>query len=399
MRVLLHYTHKQTLGHTTRSASLAAALCRRGAEILVLQGGVHQPFIHFPNDCRVMDIPFPFDTRASFEAHAIPTSAGKRAQFILRAAAEFKPDVFVTEFFPFGRLAYMPELLPTLRYLRKKGTRLVSSVGYPLLIDLDRLEDKTFAALHKAVFALYDMFLVHTPDQLETPYIKETIRSPLLASSYAAILENLKKKIIYTGYVFPEPIMTGGTALTKTKTPSKTIVVSRGGGAVYSKIITTAIEAQRLINDQITTIIACGPATTSDEMAQFESCLTDSDKKRVILASHVDDLGEQLRHCQVSVSLCGYNTSVQLMRYGTPSVVVPYQNTHSKTSTNDQIARAKLLQEKFSNIVLDYNTLTAHSLTDAIQKQISRPRPKPAPADWFNGAEVAARLLAGDKPD
>ena len=393
MRVLFHYTHKQTLGHTTRSIALATALCRQKAEVLILQGGLPQTFIRFPKGCKVLDIPFPFDTRSSFESHAAPASPGNRAYFILKAAADFCPDVFITEFFPFGRSAYMPELLPILRYLRKKGTRIIASIGYPLLIDLDRFQDPKFAALHRAVFAFYDTFLIHTPEGLETSYIRETIQSPILSSSYATIMKSLKKRIIYTGYVFPEKIITGGAQLPMVKNTAPTIVISRGGGAVYPKLITLAIDAQRLLDDKIRTIIACGPATTSKEMALFQSCLKPKDKNRVFLVGHLDDLDAHLRNCRVSVSLCGYNTSVQLMRYGTPSVIVPYQNSLSKTSTNDQVARARLLQERFLSIILNYDTMTAQSLADAIKEQMSSPRPAPAPKNWFNGADIAARFI------
>lgn len=395
MRVLLHYTHKQTLGHTTRSIALATALSRHGAEVLILQGGVPQPFVCFPEDCRVMDIPFPFDTRASFQSHAVPISAQKRARFIVKTAADFCPDVFITEFFPFGRWAYMPELLPTLRYLRKKGSRIMASVGYPLLIDLDRLEDRQFAALRRAVFAFFDTFFIHTPPELEDKYIQETIQSSSLSRSYAAVMKSLKKRIVYTGYMFPEKMMTGGTQFPTAKIKeSNAVVVSRGGGAVYPKLITLAIEAQRHLDSKVHTVIACGPATSAKEMILFQSCLKSKDKGRILLTSRLDNLDDHLRNCRVSVSLCGYNTSIQLMRYGTPSVIVPYQNKNSAMPTNDQIARAKLLQEKFSSIVLDYDTMTAESLADAIHTQMSHPRPKPAPADWFNGAVVAARLVA-----
>jgi predicted glycosyltransferase len=402
MRVLFHYTHKQTLGHTTRSIALATALCRHGAEVLVLQGGVPQPFIRFPKDCQILDIPFPFDDRTSFQAHAVPVSGAKRAQFILKTAADFCPDVFITEFFPFGRLAYLPELLPTLRYLRKKGTRIIASIGYPLLLELDRLRDPTFAALHRSLFALFDTFLIHTPEQLETPYIQQTIQSPDLSRLYAATMGELKKRIIYTGYVFPEKMITGGTKLPLIKNTASTIVISRGGGAVYPKLITRAIEAQRLLNAKthtVNTIVACGPATSPKEMALFQSCLKSEDKGRVFLADHLDNLDDHLRTCSVSVSLCGYNTSVQLMRYATPSVIIPYQNSLSSASTNDQIARAQLLQERFSSTILDYNTMTAQSVADAIKKQMSSPRPSPAPAEWFNGADVAARFIVQDTAD
>lgn len=396
MRVLFHYTHKQTLGHTTRSISLATALCRHGADVLLLQGGVPQPFIRFPKGCRVLDVPLPFDTRASFQSVAVPVSAAKRAQFILKAATEFCPDVLITEFFPFGRLAYMPELLPTLRYLRKKGTHIIASIGYPLLAELERLEDPKFANLYRALFALYNTFLIHTPDRLENTYIQETIQSPLLRRFYDGIMKDLKKKIVYTGYFFPEKIITGGMQLPAIKNTASTVVISRGGGAVYPKLITLAIEAQRQLDNKIQSIIACGPATTSQEMALFQSCLKPQDKGRVFLADHLADLDDYLRTCLVSVSLCGYNTSVQLMRYGTPSVIIPYQNRLSKTSTNDQVARAQLLQKHFSSVILDYDTMTAQSIANAINEQMASPRPAPAPADWFNGAEVAARLVVQD---
>ena len=397
MRILFHYTHKQTLGHTTRSVALATALCKKHADLLVLQGGLPQPFVRFPAKAKVLDIPFPFDTRTSFQTHAVPVSSTKRAQFILKTAADFKPDVFITEFFPFGRLNYMPELLPTLRYLRKKGARIMASIGYPLLIDLDRLQDPKFAALHKAVFAIFDRFLIHTPEALETPYIQETILSPLLARSYAALMNNLQPRIVYTGYVFPEKMITGGTKIpVDPKTP--TVVISRGGGAVYPKLITLGIEAQRLIAGDLRFIIACGPATTADEMKLFQSCLKPADQGRVFLADHLSNLDDHLQACQVSVSLSGYNTSVQMMRYGTPSVIVPYQKNLSKdilskASTNDQIARAKLLKERFSSIILDYDTMTAQALADAIRQQMSSKRPASAPANWFNGAAVAAQFI------
>jgi predicted glycosyltransferase len=395
MRILFHYTHKQTLGHTTRSIALATALCRHKAEVLILQGGVPQPFIRFPKDCKVLNIPLPFDDRSSFQSIPVPVSAAKRAQFVLKTAADFCPDVLITEFFPFGRLAYMPELLPTLRYLRKKNTRIIASIGYPLL-DLGRLEDQKFAALHRSLFAFFNTFLIHTPEGLETSYIQETIQSPTLSRLYATTMKDLKKKIVYTGYVFPEKIITGGTKLPAIKNSADTIVISRGGGAVYPKLITLAIEAQRLLDDKIrtiNTIIACGPATSPKEMALFKSCLKPKEKAHVFLADHLSNLDDLLRTCRVSVSLCGYNTSVQLIRYGTPSVIVPYQNSLSQNLTNDQVARARLLHERFSSIILDYDAMTAQSLADAIKEQMSSPRPAPAPRDWFNGADVAARFI------
>lgn len=393
MRVLFHYTHKQTLGHTTRSVSLCNALLHHKADLLILQGGVPQPFIHFPKGARVLDIPSPFDDRRSFQTLPAAVSAAQRAQFILKVAEEFKPDVFVTEFFPFGRMAYMSELLPTLRALRKKGARIIASIGYPFLAELNRLEDQKQMDLQQALFTFYDKFLIHTPKNFENPYIKKCIPLPALAKLYTRVIKDLEKKIVYTGYVCPEKIMTGGDQLPTFKKSTNIIVVSRGGGAVYPKLITAAIDAQRQLDSTYQTIIACGPTTTEAEMKLFKSCIKSQDKNRIHLVSHLDNLDDYLSQCRVSVSLSGYNTSVQLMRHGTPSVIVPYRNTLAKVSTSDQVARAELLQKKFQSTILDYETLTEHSLFDAIKKQISQPRPKAAPLSWFKGADSAAQFI------
>ena len=399
MRILFHYTHKQTFGHTTRCFSFANALSSRGAEVLILHGGIPQPFIRSPKGCKIVDIPHPFDSRNSFQSHAKPVSAEQRTDFILKTATDFNPDVFITEFFPFGRMDYAPELLPTLRHLRKKGTRIIASIGYPLVANLEHFKDQRFAAFKRALFAFFDTFLIHTPPELETQYFKETIQPTTLSNSYTSIMESLKKRIIYTGYIFPDKMVTGGTPLPATKA-SNTIIVSRGGGSVYPKLITSAIEAQRHLDGKICTIISCGPATSSKEKAFFQSRLQPQDKGRVFLADYLDNLHDHLRTCRVFVGLCGYNTSVQLMRYGTPSVIIPYQNKLSTIPTNnDQLPRSRLLQEKFSSIVLDCHTMTRQSLATAIKEQLSRPRPAPAPADWFNGADVAAQAVVQDTPN
>lgn len=395
MRILFHYTHKQTLGHTTRSISFARALSERGAEVLILQGGIPQPFIRFPQGCKIVNIPFPFDTRGSFQSHPVSISAKQRAHFILKTAADFNPDALITEFFPFGRLDYMPELLPTLRYLQKKGIRIIASIGYPLLANLDRFKDQEFTILWRALFAFFDTFLIHTPPELETRYIEKTIQPATLSRLYTTIMKSLKKRVFYTNYIFPDKVITGGTQLPTTKA-SNAIIVSRGGGAVYPNLITSAIEAHCHLDSKNYIIIACGPATSSKEMALFRSRLKPQDKRRVFLARHLNNLHDHLRTCRVSVSLCGYNTSVQMMRYGTPSVIIPYQNTVATMPINDQIARARLLQEKFSSIILDHKTLTGQSLAEAIKIQIARPRPAPAPTDWFNGADVAAQAVIQD---
>jgi predicted glycosyltransferase len=399
-RILIHYTHKETLGHTTRTISLASALLTKGGKgikLAILQGGLHQPLVQHPKRCTVLDIPFPFDTKSSFASRPIPHRSAERAAFILNSAKSFAPDVFITEFFPFGRAAYSAELLPTLRHLRQSGCRIIASIGYPFIIDLLKLQDKDYARMYKALLSFYDAFLIHTPEKLETPYFHDTMGSKEVSDLYASTLRSIDKKIIYTGYIFPERALNArpDARLGQFPPAKNTVIVSRGGGAVYPKIIVSAIRAQKLLGKEFRTIIACGPATSNKENAFFKDVLHRYGDKGVFLADHLSDLDEHLRTCQVSVSLSGYNTSVQLMRHRTPAVIIPYQSGPSNMPTNDQIARSRLLQERFNSILLPYETLTPASLAKAVHARAGMPRPAKAPSSWFSGAETSAKIILG----
>ncbi len=397
-RILIHYTHKETLGHTTRTAALVSAITRNyagKAEVLVLQGGVHQPYVQHSDLARIVDIPYPFDTRDSFRAPSANRQTAARAAFVLDTAQTFKPDVFITEFFPFGRSAYTAELLPVLGYLRRSKARIMASIGYPFIIDLIHLHEPAFANVFNTLLRLYDTFLIHTPNELETPYFLNSMGAPDLQELYKKTLRTIRTRTVYTGYIVPEKILKpAATPLSATLPSAKnTIIVSRGGGAVYPKLIIHAIRAQKLLGKDFRTIIACGPSTTAKEKLLFQTCLNKERPRQLLLADHLPDLDDHLATCQVSVSLTGYNTSVQLMRHGTPSVLVPYQNFRSSMPTNDQLARACLLQEHFGSLRLEHDTLTPKSLTEAIRQRAAMPRPKPGPKAWFSGAAASARII------
>ena len=401
-RILIHYTHKETLGHTTRIAALVNAIARPHAgkaEILVLQGGVPQPYVAHPAGCRMLDIPHPFDSRDSFREYGVTRRSVERASFIVNAAQEFKPDIFITEFFPFGRPSYIPELLPVLRHLRQNGTRIMASIGYPYLIPLLDLRDRNFAKVFASLLDLYDRFLIHTPKDLETPYFLNSIVDPDARAIYKKTLQRIIDRVTFTGYIVPDTILKPASTLFKNTLPSakNTVIVSRGGGAVYPKLIVDAIRAQALLGKDFRTIIACGPSTSAKEKDLFRACLKKDKTRRVLLTEYLPDLDAHLASCDVSVSLAGYNTSVQLMRHGTPAVLIPYQNLHAQMPTNDQIARTRLFEEKFESIRVDYSSLTPGALANAVEKRAAMPRPKPGPAAWFTGAATSARIIVAGK--
>ena len=141
MKIAVYFNHIESLGHTTRTFKLAEGLKKRinGSEVMVLQGGKPQKFFAKPEGINVFDVPDPFTSRdwchtSSSSKQITMNDMVKRFQFIKGKINEFKPDIFITEFFPFGREIEKYELIPVLNYLKKKtDIKAVSSVGYPLM--------------------------------------------------------------------------------------------------------------------------------------------------------------------------------------------------------------------------------------------------------------------------
>lgn len=396
-KFLIHYSHKETLGHTTRVIAICKALAKRypkTSSLHILQGGAPQDYIRFPDSINVINVPHPFDTRASFAGIRTLRHTAERAAFTLRETQRIIPDIFITEFFPFGRLNYMPELLPTLEYLATRNIPIYASVGYPHLLNLTSIVDPAFKRMLQALFQFYTKILIHTPPEIENRYFERTHTIPAHKEAYRKFFHSINSKIIYTGYVLPSDTFKAITPIPPALTVHKhTVIVSRGGGAVYPKVIINAIQAQAILGNRYRFIIACGPATSEAEQKLFLLLQKKYNTGNILLFNHIAQLTDCLKTCDVSVSLGGYNTSVQLMQAGTRAIIIPHQHNNSKEPSTDQLARSGLMKDNFQSTRIYYADLTPGKLARAIERKCRAPRPTPAPKEWFFGATTSASIL------
>ncbi len=402
-KILIHYTHKGTLGHTTRIQSLCHELVRvygSRVEVHVLQGGLSQPFIRFPRQVRLIPIPAPFDSRASFiVGHKTGKNSHLRNHFVLQMAERIDPDVFLTEFFPFGRQDYAPELLPALQALHRKGTRIHASIGYPCCIDQIDGQNARMAAIRSGIMALYNKLFIHTPEALENGYFQKTLPTQALRENYASFYQAIAAKTVYTGYIVPARTdrTARRAALVRRASGQYAVIVSRGGGAVYPKVIINAIRAQRILGDTYRFILALGPSTSPAEREAFHWALTRNPSANITILDDVPDLPYFLERCDTSVSLCGYNTSVQLLQANIPGIVVPFVNPNSSFPSNEQSARSLLLRRHAGSFILPYDRMSPENLARAIRGKCTGHTPAPRkPASWFNGASNMAKSLMQD---
>jgi predicted glycosyltransferase len=168
----------------------------------------------------------------------------------------------------------------------------------------------------------------------------------------------------YTGFVVPGPPGVG-------RRPRR-IVVSAGGGLVGGPLLRAAAAAQRRLwpRTRLPMRLIAGPFAPAGDWR----ALTRDAHDGVELVRTVPDLGAELREAAASVSQCGYNTALELVRAGVPALVVPYATAEE----DEQQRRARRLARMGAVRVLDPERLHARTLAGELERLLefepTRPR-------------------------
>jgi predicted glycosyltransferase len=372
-RVLIHVQHLLGTGHLRRAAALAHALDAAGHAVDLVSGGPavanldygRARFTQLPA-ARVADLSF----RTLLDVGGRPVDDGWRAGrrgILLDLFAARRPDILITELYPFGRRILEFELLPLLDAATARTPRplVVSSIRDILAAKTDSAKIERVVA---RVRASYDLVLVHGDEA----FVK-------LAASFAAV-DRIADRVAYTGYIegasTPAPPPGDG---------ENEVIVSVGGGAVGARLLETALDARALSDNQARRwrILVGGDVPA----ASRERLLRETGPGLVVEPARPDFPG-LLSRCHVSVSQAGYNTVVDLLTAGARAVLVPFAGGGEA----EQSLRADLLAARGWAQTLREADLTPAGLAAAIDKIALRPRPR-AGLLRCGGAVQSVRLL------
>ena len=399
-KLIYYYTHKESLGHTTRVLSIIEGLHTKYGkemELYLFQGGRPQEYLKIPENVKVFNLPSPYQSKAGFKVDTLmlgPLASKIRAEYMLKKIRQIKPDIFITEFFPFGRYFSRHELLPVLTYLKSKKARILSSIGYPY-ITLDNYK------ILSSYINFYEKLLIHVPKGTEYRYFLKNIESPVLKGLFKDFFNAYKNKIVYTGYILPytvKNIVAPEVIRKKFNCLNKTMVlVNRGGGVIYPKIIACAIVSKKYLSKDFVFVVIPGPATTDAEMALFKT-LAKKQKNGCFLIRQTPDLSSLINACDISVNMAGYNTSVQLLYFNKntlfiPSIVHPEKG---KGYCSEQLCRSQFLKKYLNTSTIDYTQLSAKKIAKGIEKiQTHYTQRQPIKTNWFSGLDKTVEEIAG----
>ena len=332
MRALIHVHHLLGTGHAVRAAAIGRALATAGVAVTLVTGNTLPPTLDV-DGLAVEPLPPARAADTAFSALVEPDGRpvdeawrAARSERLLAVLADVRPDILVTETFPFGRRALAAELLALAETARTRPVVVAASIRDILVGKDDPAKERWMAATARR---LYDLVLVHSDPGL----VRLEASFP-----FAAEVADLVR---YTGYVHeprpdePPPGVGVGE-----------VVVSCGGGPVGRRLLEAALGARRLSRraGEARWRLLVGHGHAAESLAGLAAAAGDG----VVVEPSRPDFPRLLARARLSVSQAGYNTVLDVLAAGCPAVMVPF----AEGKETEQSARAAILAAGGHAVVL-----------------------------------------------
>lgn len=371
-KIMFYVQHLLGIGHVFRAVRVAQALARAGCETHVVWGGTKIESLNtdglqmtYLQAVRVQNEDF----KTLLKADGTPISEEEKEQRgrdLLDLFHRVKPDIIITEAYPFGRRQMRFELLPLLEAVKNADWHpmMVSSIRD--IMQENRVEKRVRESID-LIKNWFDLVMVHGDEALIS--VSQTLQNT----------GEIADKIVHTGLVTPAPVN-----LDIAPSISPDVLVSAGGGAVGLGLMKAAINAMKHCKKfPANWVLVTGPDLPQ---AQFDQLLHDAPPRMEVIR-FISDLARVMAAAKVSVSRAGYNTVGDILRAGARAVLVPFAGGIE----TEQLRRAQMMDERGVATLLLEEDLTPENLAKSID--IAAEKPVAAIDLDLDGADKAAKML------
>jgi predicted glycosyltransferase len=332
MKILIYCQHIWGVGHLFRVIEICKALHEH--QVVLVTGGP-QVDVSLPEHVREFRLPglmtdrnyngiFPIDKNKTLDQ-----VKGERQKLLYDLFKKEAPDVFAIELYPFGRRAFRFELEPILKGIRN-GSQPASHVVCSLRDIL--VEKKDPVSYEKRVVdtlnRYFDALLIHADPNLVK--LDETFSH----------IADIAIPIAYTGFITPKPAPDARHQLRQQLGISDDeilIVASAGGGKAGIIFLPPLIDALGHMNTNgpIHLHIFTGPFMPDEEFNHLKRSAT----KNVQIGRFTPDFLSYLAAADLSVSMGGYNTSMNILSAEVPALIWPYPGDREQGLRAERLAR------------------------------------------------------------
>lgn len=391
-RIVFYSQHLIGVGHHFRNREIVRALSRNH-QVYFVDGGRQIPGGDLPDSVERIRLSPVFASQEGLSSdepsREIHEVLRERCDVLCKTIENIDPDIFMIEFFPFGRGRLRSELISAIESARSTnpGVKVVCSLRD---IPMRAKTDDPVGPPMPDVLAITGKLRFYSvpfggPQYIHTLMARRYYNEvcPTLNTHFDALLvhgdpkvtrleehfpwvEDIDIPIEYTGYV-SEKLK---SERRKNGLPKRFVLISAGGGAEAYELIVPCIEAWKLLLKQGVTqgremVIFTGPFVPDD---QFESLKLMCDGGPFRLSRFAPDFLSWMDVADFSISRAGYNTCMNVLETGTPALLVP------SVPMGDQVFRAEKLSELELADVIASAELSPDIIAGVIAKGLSRSR-------------------------
>lgn len=358
MKVAYYCQHVLGIGHLHRSLEICRAMAVDHSVTMILGGS---PIQIEKGQIDIFQLPGlmmneEFQNLAPVDpGRSLSEVQSEREKILFHFIETFQPDVFMIELYPFGRKAFRNELDPVLKALRKGRLRpslTVCSLRDILVerTDSTKFEKRVISTLND----FFDLILVHGDRRLCS--IDETFSR----------VSDIHPDVIYTGYVSPDAGQQSKTTFRKNRgieDGHKYVVGSIGGGSVGSELLASIVDAVKFLNDKkIHLDIFTGPYCSDEQY----TILRQKSGNNINIQRFTSDFIDHLNAADLSVSMAGYNTTMNCLATGTPALFYPFMQN------NEQFTRISKLEKLVPFQMISKEQLSIKPLAELIATQLAQ---------------------------
>ncbi len=339
MKICYYCQHVLGIGHFHRSLEICRAFSDDHQVTMIVGGpeiSVDEPSIstiQLPG----LKMDAQFSTLTPCDDLPLETVKEQRRERLLSFVSAYQPDCLIIELYPFGRKNFRFELDPLLELLSETNCSVFCSLR-DILVEKkegrEKFEQRAVTTLNK----FFDGLLIHADPRLVT--LEQTF------GKAAAITT----EIHYTGFVSPRPAP-GARKRIREKLDlddrELLIVASIGSGSVGFELIEAILKAVKSLTaagKNLTLQLFTGPYL--EESSYRDACR--SRNKDIRVERFATDFIDWLAAADLSISMAGYNTCMNVLAVGVPALMYPFgQNREQRMRITSigSLANIKLLEQ------------------------------------------------------
>lgn len=339
-KILFYCQNLSGMGHLVRTTEIIRHLVK-DFQVCLIDGGQTVQGFEFPPEVETIHLPAVQSPSSTLweqtQIKVVDSSLSLeevkeiRKNTLLKVFDEFQPDCLVTEGYPFSKIGLSFELVPLIEKARspRHSTLVVSSLRDIIMVkeipNRAQEEEKRCQFLNQ----YYDMLLVHSDPKIHR-----------LEENFSQSLD-ITCPIHYTGYVVQssteKPTQSDEDITLNSEDPL--ILVSVGGGKLGHDLLESVVESASIIEKALPHKIEIftGPFIPEEKFVKLQNLAVN--KPNLNVRRYTTNLLAYMEKASLSISLGGYNTTMNVLKTGVRSMIYP------SNKDREQAIRAEKLEK------------------------------------------------------